>query len=352
MTRSIDKATGELDARPVTVVVSEWLNIPLPEEESQQDLYRCLNMVSPGPHVLLLVLQIGNFTQEDENSLEVIKKYLGQKSEEFIFTIFTRGDELSEPFESYIEQCGGFIKQHIERCKGRYLVFNNKEESDQSQVRDLLMKMESMVKENRGYYSTDILDNTEEFIQLRLRKTLKEKEEMKRERDNLRKKHEEQQNRSRKLEREIQDCKIQLKEKDECISKQRQERQREQEERERRWKKQEEARKIELKRQREDHEKTVQFERHQNETAEKKLESYRREMKRDREKWDKEKNELWERISEEKKKSLEEEKTRHRKVQEEFSKKGKKRTIGVIILSALLFVVLYHFFSSYFTNAT
>ncbi|XP_075881708.1 GTPase IMAP family member 8-like [Nelusetta ayraudi] len=231
VTRSIEKATGELDGRPVTVVISEWLNIPLPEEESQQDLYRCLSMVSPGPHVLLLVLQIGNFTQEDENSLEVIKKYVGQKSEDFIFTIFTRGDELSEPFESYIEQCGGFIKQHIERCKGRYLVFNNKEESDQSQVRDLLMKMESMVKENRGCYSTDILDNTEEFIQLRLRKTLKEREEMKRERDNLRKKHEEQQNsqglRIRKLEREIQECKIQLKEKDEFISKQRQDRQRE-----------------------------------------------------------------------------------------------------------------------------
>lgn len=347
--RSVDQATGEIDGRSLTVVVSEWLNLPLNEEETQQDLHRCLNTVSPGPHVLLLVLQIGNFTREDEDSVEHMRTFLGQKSENFILTVFTRGDELTEPFDSYIQQCGGFIQHHIERFRGRYVVFNNKEESDRSQVMDLLAKMERMVEDNGGYFSTDILDNTEEFIQLRLRKTLKEKEELKRRFNHLQRTHEEQKSSHRgdirKLREEIQESKTQLRAQDECNRRERQERQRELNEKEKRWKQQEEAQAKKLKRQCEAHEKSVKSERQLRETD-------RREMKRDREKWDKERNELWRRISEEKKNCLEEEKAKSKKVQEELRKKGKKRNVFILVLSFFLSVLLYHFVFSYFSNGT
>lgn len=49
-----------------------------------------------------------------------------------------------------------------------------------------------MVEDNGGYFSTDILDNTEEFIQLRLRKMLERKF------NDLRRKHKEPQNSHKK----------------------------------------------------------------------------------------------------------------------------------------------------------
>lgn len=96
------------------------------------------------------------------------------------------------------------------------------------------------------------------------------------------------------------------------------------------------------------HKKIVKSERQSKEMVEKKLEMYRREMKRYGETWDKEKNELWKQFSEGMKKKPR--RRENKKVQEELSKE-KKRNIFIIVSSVLLFV-MYHFFLTYFINTT
>lgn len=117
---------------------------------------------------------------------------------------------------------------------------------------------------------------------------------------------------------------------------------REQEEAERTRKKQEEAQRQSLKRVLESSEKTAQSERTQRENVEKKLDVLRREMTRNRDAWDKERAELWERIRQEDKERLQEEKMSSEQAQQQYRRTKRKWAWSVaLLLGLLLAVVLY-----------
>ncbi|XP_023199843.1 GTPase IMAP family member 8-like [Xiphophorus maculatus] len=171
VTRKCDKADCKVDKHHVVVVDTPGLfDNNLTSGQVNEELKKCFSLVSPGPHVFLLVLPIGRFTKgEDTETLKLIEEVLGENYKKFTVVLFTRGDTLEYAevsIKDYTEhECDEACKNLIRDCGGRYHVFNNREIKNRSQVTDLIKKINIMMEDNEGScYTREMLPVNETKI--------------------------------------------------------------------------------------------------------------------------------------------------------------------------------------------
>uniref|UniRef100_A0A3Q2ZSW7 GTPase IMAP family member 8 n=1 Tax=Kryptolebias marmoratus TaxID=37003 RepID=A0A3Q2ZSW7_KRYMA len=163
VTKYCQKAQSEVDGRPVIVVDTPGLfDTSLTPEQVNEEMVRCVNLLAPGPHVFLLVLQIGRFTPEEKEILKQLKQVFGKNAEKFTIVLFTKGDALehhNRSIDDFVRvSCNDSCKKLIDDCGHRYHVFNNFNKQNRSQVSELIEKIDTMVKENGGScYTNEML---------------------------------------------------------------------------------------------------------------------------------------------------------------------------------------------------
>ncbi|KAL7826738.1 hypothetical protein AOLI_G00319470 [Acnodon oligacanthus] len=142
----------------------------LSERDLQRELSKCINMTAPGPHAIILVIQLGPFTEEEWLAVEKIRAIFGDEADKYTIILFTHGDQLSRPIEEHLSEAEGKLKHLLELCGERYHVFDNTRLDNRTQVLEFLEKVENMMTANGGeYYTNPMFENIEE--------KLKEKEE-------------------------------------------------------------------------------------------------------------------------------------------------------------------------------
>ncbi|KAM8745437.1 uncharacterized protein AB9X84_016663 isoform 2-T2 [Acanthopagrus schlegelii] len=178
MTDECSKGTTTVDGQKVAVIDTPGLfDTRFEQHKTKRDISQCISFSSPGPHVFLIVVRLGRFTDEEKLTVQKIQEIFGQAADRYSMVLFTHGDLLDDTtIEEFMEESKG-LKELVARCNGLYHVFNNKLK-DRSQVTELLQKIRDLVKKNGGsHYTSEMFQDAERTIEEEKQRLLKEKEE-------------------------------------------------------------------------------------------------------------------------------------------------------------------------------
>ncbi|CAK6981100.1 GTPase IMAP family member 9-like, partial [Scomber scombrus] len=178
LTECCEKAFGEVDVQKVAVIDTPGLfDTRYTEEKTVKDISHCIAYASPGPHIFLIVIKVGRFTEEEKQTVKRIQEIFGKEANKYSMVLFTHGDKLrGKSIEEFLMRSED-LQELVDKCNGQYHVFNN-EVKDRSQVSGLLEKIKNINKQNGGsYYTTEMFQKAERAIEEEKQQILKEREE-------------------------------------------------------------------------------------------------------------------------------------------------------------------------------
>ncbi|KAL7859041.1 hypothetical protein SRHO_G00141880 [Serrasalmus rhombeus] len=163
VTQQCEAQTVTLGGKRIMVVDTPGLAATMDLNTTKEKLLQCLQLSAPGPHVFLLVIPLGRFTQEERDTVERLIEVFGQKLYMFTIILFTFKRK-NTSIKEYIGRAEGSFQQLVQKCGSRYHAFSeNPSKKDQE---ELLAKIDKLVEANGGrWYTNDEM----ECLEMRLR---------------------------------------------------------------------------------------------------------------------------------------------------------------------------------------
>uniref|UniRef100_A0A8C6W464 GTPase, IMAP family member 6 n=1 Tax=Nannospalax galili TaxID=1026970 RepID=A0A8C6W464_NANGA len=157
---------SKLSPRPVTMTLQrgsrEWgekalevIDTPdiLSPHVQPEEIFQ--GLPSPGLHAVLLVTQLGRFTEEDQLVVRRLEKIFGEGILAYTILVFTRKEDLDGgSLDDYVRETDNqnLVKLDV-TCERRHCGFNNRAQGkeQEAQLEDLMEKIEAIMWENDGH---------------------------------------------------------------------------------------------------------------------------------------------------------------------------------------------------------
>ena len=113
-----EKKEGFVLGRRVSVVDTPGLfSTELSEEKVRAELMKAVELSSPGPHVFLLTIQLGRFTEQEQKGLETLKMMLSPAVTDHTMVLFTYGDRLEDTDIEQLVKEDENLKKLLKKCR-------------------------------------------------------------------------------------------------------------------------------------------------------------------------------------------------------------------------------------------
>ncbi|XP_075772998.1 GTPase IMAP family member 8-like [Pelodiscus sinensis] len=133
----------------------------VPLLETMQEIGRCVVVSAPGPHAIVLVMQLGRFTEEEKKTVERIQDIFGKDAAKYMILLFTRKEDLDgKDLHEHIKEFNDKdLKKLINKCGNRYCAFNNRanDKEREAQVSELIAMIDKMVRQNGDSHYTNAM---------------------------------------------------------------------------------------------------------------------------------------------------------------------------------------------------
>ncbi|XP_014395127.1 PREDICTED: GTPase IMAP family member 7 [Myotis brandtii] len=135
------------------------------------EIHRCVLLSCPGPQAIILVLQLGPNTEEEQRTVALIKAIFGVAAMKHMIMLFTHKDDLGDQtLSDFLDESDVNLQNIIKECGSRCCAFNNNQNADEAekeaQLQELVELIEEMVWKNGGaHFSDDIYKDTDEKLQ-------------------------------------------------------------------------------------------------------------------------------------------------------------------------------------------
>ncbi|CAM4524889.1 unnamed protein product [Lepidochelys olivacea] len=119
VTEKCVKRSRSWNGREVVVIdTSAILDTKVPDEETSQEICRCVVLSSPGPHALVLVIQLGRYTEEDEDAVQRMQEIFGVEVMKHVIILFTRKEDLGDgSLSDYVTHSDNRDLQRLIECE-------------------------------------------------------------------------------------------------------------------------------------------------------------------------------------------------------------------------------------------
>ena len=162
VTRKCQRATGMWNGRSILVVDTPPIfEARAQDQEVYENIGACYLLSVPGPHVLLLVTQLGRFTEQDVMAVTRVKEVFGVGAERHMVILFTHKEDLEGgSLDEYVANTDNFrLRSLVRKCGSRYCAFNNRASGDEQreQLAELMAVIEGLEREHQGAFLTNEL---------------------------------------------------------------------------------------------------------------------------------------------------------------------------------------------------
>lgn len=159
VTKTFQRGSRDWAGKELEVIdTPDILSPGLPPEVAGRGSSEVIAFSSPGPHVVLLVTELGRFTKEDQLVVRRLQEVFGVGVLSYTILVFTRKEDLDGgSLDEYVRETDNRELAQLDIiCERRHCGFNNRAEGaeQEDQLKELMEKIDVILWENEGrHYS-------------------------------------------------------------------------------------------------------------------------------------------------------------------------------------------------------